>query len=219
MNRTTFARFSGLYAAYIGAAIVGRAFDDAFVATGLMPSDDWQDPVLLGAIAVTLVSFVWTLISSAGLLTILARYGLKATSRLTLFRTAELIIIETMRSIAAAMIRLPLLIIPGIIEWIRLSAVPFIVIFDREYQDNRVDALKTSRQFFSKHRALVFLLLLPNLAIFLLELVATASPQDSLPLWQAPIQHIGSILLFSGLRLIADTFVLSKYRSSVSNKA
>ncbi len=212
MNLKILARFSGLYGAYIGAAVIGRLLDDTFVSTGLMPSDDWQDPVLVGAISVTLISFAWTMFSSAALLTLLARRGFFIESSFSFFRTVELIIIETIRSIAATIIRLPLLILPGIYEWIRLTPVPFLVIFDRDYQAGRIDALKGARELFSKHRWFVVLLLIPVFLIFLAEVAMTASPSDALPVWRAPLQHMGSIILFSALRLACDAFLLSRYR-------
>lgn len=178
-----------------------------------MPSDDWEDPVLVGAITVTLISFAWTMFSSAALLTLLARRAFSIPTSLAFFRTVELIIIETIRSIAAAIIRLPVLILPGIYEWIRLTPVPFLVIFDRQYQAGDIDALTGARHFFSKHRGAVLLLLLPVFIIFLAELAMTASPTDALPIWSAPLQHMGSIFLFSALRLACDVFVLSRYQA------
>lgn len=186
--------------------------------TGLVPSGEWEDPLFVGAATVTLISFVWTIFSTASLMTLLARRGFGSTSHLSFFRTAELIIIETLRGIAASMLRLPLLIIPGIFEWIRLTPIPYIVLFDRGYQDGKKDALRAARIFFAGHKARVLLLLIPVAVIFIVELAGETSAKDAIPIWDAPLQHTGSIMVFSALRLAVDAFVLSKYKSALSNR-
>lgn len=61
------------------------------------------------------------------------------------------IVIETARALPVILLRFLLLIIPGIIESIRLYFIPYIVMFDAEYQADRVDALERSREVVRGH--------------------------------------------------------------------
>ncbi len=56
------------------------------------------------------------------------------------------IVIEQTRSMAAILWRAPLLIIPALVQYVRLTFVPLIVIFDPHYSMGQVDALKRSRE-------------------------------------------------------------------------
>lgn len=196
-------------------AIASRLLEDVFQASGLTPSDEMRDPSVVSIVLVTTSTLAWTLFSTAWLTGYLARRGFNIRSAFSLWRSTELIVIETVRAIAATLLRLPLLLVPGLVEWIRLTPIPFIVILDSGYQAGDRDALQSARTLFSNHKLRVLLLLIPTTAIFLAEFVITSSPTDVLPIWSAPIQHVGSILIFSILRLGSDTFVLSQYRAMI----
>lgn len=196
-------------------AVFGRLIEDVFQASGLTPNDEMRDPSMLSIVLVTMSTFMWTLFSSAWLTAYLARRGFKLQSAFSLWRSTKLIVIETVRAIAATLLRLPLLLVPGLVEWIRLTPIPYVVILDPEYQNGDRDALQSARALFSRHKLRVLLLVIPSAAVFALEFAMTSSPADVLPIWSAPVQHVGSILLFSVLRLACDSFVLAKYRAVI----
>lgn len=79
------------------------------------------------------------------------------------------LVIEQVRVLAGVIWRLPLLILPAVLFYIRMLLVPYIVIFDPSYQKGRVDALAESRQLSRGHlflfSALLFAsYLLPSLS-------------------------------------------------------
>lgn len=63
-----------------------------------------------------------------------------------LLKRLNQLVIEGVRSIAAILYRVPLLLIPALVEFIRLMFVPHVVLLDRDYEAGRVDALKRSRE-------------------------------------------------------------------------
>jgi hypothetical protein len=75
------------------------------------------------------------------------------------------LLIETVRSFSAILFRAPLLILPALYEYVRLSFVPLVVIFDPSYQAGQTDALDKSRKLVSQHRFLMFLLVLASIAL------------------------------------------------------
>ncbi|CAN5564199.1 hypothetical protein BH10BDE1_BH10BDE1_29340 [soil metagenome] len=204
-----------LVAVYVSVSVIGHLLEDLFQVSGLMPADGNGDPPIAGIILVSLVTFLWTLTSTAVQLTVTARLLFPQTMAkgLSPLRAVELISVETLRAISATMIRLPLLLIPGIFEWIRLTPIPFIVLLDPAYQKGDRDALEAARRFFKKYGVLVLSFLILSMALFLAEFSLTPTPSDSLAIWQAPLQHIGSILIFSALRFALDAATLAGYAS------
>jgi hypothetical protein len=204
-----------VFGLYLLVAVIGHLLEDVFQVSGLMPADGRGDPPIVGVVFVSIVTFAWTLVSQAIQLTAAARqlFAHSAARGLSFMREVELISIETLRAISATLLRLPLLLLPGVFEWIRLTPISFIVLLDTAYQNGERDALAAARIFFRRHKVRVLSLLLLSMSLMLVEFSVSPDPSDSLPLWQAPFQHIGSILIFSILRVIVDTVTLASYRS------
>ncbi len=57
----------------------------------------------------------------------------------------KLLTVESLRTILPILLKSLLLVIPGILEYLRLSMILFIVMLDPEYQAGKVDALERSR--------------------------------------------------------------------------
>jgi hypothetical protein len=55
------------------------------------------------------------------------------------------LLIESTRALAAVLYRVPLLLFPALVEFVRLAYVSYTVIFDPEYWHGRVDAIARSR--------------------------------------------------------------------------
>lgn len=159
--------------------------------------------------AVTVFSLLWTLFATS--LQLASLSALIRPRHLSIFRTLELLVIETLRVIAASLIRVPLLLLPAVFEWIRLTPTPFIVLFDPAYAHGETDAIQSARRYFRQHYPRVLALLLPALILMLAELAITLSPDDAVPLWKAPLQHAGSIIGFALARLGLDAFILTMY--------
>lgn len=56
------------------------------------------------------------------------------------------LLIENVRALAAILYRIPLFFIPALTEFVRLAYVSYTVIFDPEYWNGRVDAIRRSRE-------------------------------------------------------------------------
>lgn len=209
-------RIPALYALYVAIAISGKLLEDAFQHSGLMPQGGHADPSILALAVVSIVTFAWSLFTTSLGLTLVARSLFTPPRLLSKLRTVELMVIETIRAVGATLRRLPLLILPGLYEWIRLAPIPFLILFDESYQRGEKDALKTARLYFSRHRARVLILLFISFALFLAEFALTQTSEDTPALWEAPLQHAGSILIFAFVRLAFDGVSLQVYRRTFS---
>lgn len=196
---------------YLAIGIAGRLIEDTISRIGLDSSVESAEFQNLAVVA--LITLVWTLLASSIQLTFLAKRVFQK-SNLASQSTAHLInqlAIENTRSLAACIIRIPLFIVPAVLEWVRLLPISYVVLLDADYMNGKVDALRASRRFFSSHKTFVLLLTLPLMFGFILELFLTDSPIDSLPIWSAPLQHIGSIAIIACIRLAIDGFSLWAY--------
>lgn len=164
------------------------------------------------------VTLLWTLFSSSAQLTYLAkRFFPKSPAVKTqnLWSVVNLLAIESTRALAACIFRIPLLIVPAVIEWFRLMPVPFIVLLDADYQLGKSDALMASRRFFSNNKLLVIALTLPLSLGIAIELFISNSPIDAVSIWEAPLQHVGSIILVAAVRLAIDSGIFWVYRQKL----
>ncbi|MBK9322987.1 MAG: hypothetical protein IPM97_08615 [Bdellovibrionaceae bacterium] len=132
------------------------------------------------------------------------------------WQSLNLLLIETVRSLSAIIVRLPLLLLPALAEWYRLLSIPFVVLFDQSYRSGNIDALKASRRFTREHYKLVLLaslaMAVPTVFDWILEAMTGLSQIDSLPIWTAPAQHIGSCVFFGALKFAVDAFLIWIYR-------
>lgn len=205
----------GVVLFYLGVAILTRLLEDLFQMTGLMPANDHTDPSIPAMAIVAVTTLAWSTLTSSVSLTILVGSS-RATDR-SMFRTVELLLIETIRGLGAVLLRLPLLILPAVYEWIRLTPIPYIVLWDRAYQAGDVDALQASREFFRSHKTRVLSLLVLSLMIFLIEFATTSSSQDTAALWVNPVESLLPILIFAPIHLACDIFTLEMYRRVLKN--
>jgi len=201
---------------YVAFGTISRIIEDSLNKIGVSPSSESAEFQSLAVAAV--VTLIWTLFSSSAQLTYLAKTvfpkspSFQSQSALTVM---NLIAIENTRALAACIFRIPLLVIPALIEWLRLLPVPYIVLLDPDYNLGKVDVLKASRRFFSVNKLLVLGLTFPLMLGFTAELMISDSPIDSLPVWEAPFQHIGSISIIAVVRLLIDFGVLWAYRQKL----
>lgn len=198
---------------YIAAAIATHLMEDVFQVAGLMPTDTHADPSVAGMIIVSIATLVWTTLVSSVSLSILV-----GPTELSFLKTINLLLIETIRGLGAVLLRVPLLILPAIYEWVRLAPIPYIVVLDSRYQAGEVDALQASREFFQAHWKRVLGLLIISLIILLIEFATTSSPQDAGPLWENPIEALLPILVFSLVHLACDVFTLEMYRRATLHR-
>ena len=61
------------------------------------------------------------------------------------------LLIEQVRGLASVIWRMPLLLVPAIVQYVRLAFVPYIVALDRAYLRGEVDALQMSRRLSRGH--------------------------------------------------------------------
>lgn len=130
------------------------------------------------------------------------------------------VLIEQVRAFAAILWRVPFLILPALIEYVRLSFVPFVVLFDPDYRQGRIDALTRSRQTIRGH----FLLVLTAvcLSLFAPVLAESALQGDREPwVWVNPVGALSAMLLTLFINLFTSIFLFAIYRrlSKMANQA
>lgn len=69
----------------------------------------------------------------------------------SMIRYFNQLVIEQIRAMAAVLWRVPLLIFPALVQYIRLSFVPFVVVFSEAYDRGDEDALHQSRRLSRGH--------------------------------------------------------------------
>ena len=108
-----------------------------------------------------LVSLVWSVASNL-VIVIIACLGMASTKtcespwRVINEKLAQLII-ESLRVIGYSLCWVQALVIPGVIKYLRWTFVPFIVLFDADYQRGEVDALARSNKIIRGHTLAIFL--------------------------------------------------------------
>ena len=154
-----------------------------------------------------------TLLSLIELLGLSARLSLISQALLPLRPMPDrtefsLIMIESLRSLAAVLWRIPLLILPALWELVRLVPVPYIVMFDSAYRRGEVDVLKASRSFFRRHR--LFVVFMGFMTIFHTVLLLALEPKlDLAPIWETPLDFVPSMIAISLLTTTVEiTFSL-----------
>lgn len=95
------------------------------------------------------------------------------------------VLIENLRCSLAIIIRLPLLVVPALVEMIRLFCVPFVVQFDPRYGRGEIDALTTSRSLLKGH----FLKVVPILLFVGLVSIVPEFWLKSLSILESPILY------------------------------
>ncbi len=191
------------------AALTARGLDDLFhFRLGL---GEHPDHVPLVLTSLSLLSII-ELLGLAGRLTLISQ-ALKPRPLLPDRLEFSLLLIESLRSLAATLWRVPLLILPALWEFIRLTPVPYVVMFDKSYRRGEIDVLKASRAFFARHRLFVLgLLLLMMLNAVVIEFFEPK--MDLAPIWETPFDFLLPLLAIAAITAGLDLLVslLVRYR-------
>lgn len=121
------------------------------------------------------------------------------------------VLVEQTRSMASVLWRTPLLIVPALIQYIRLSFVPLIVLLSTEYNAGREDALKKSAQMSRGRFWLLTFIVLGTLLIPWLceELVQGSGGQW---VWENPIGVMSGWVLTLPINCFNSLFLFSIFR-------
>jgi hypothetical protein len=162
-------------------------------------------------------SVIWSFFAEIVQLVFVAHVVLRVCDRqLKPVRSFELIIIETLRSFAAILFRIPLLVLPAVYEWLRLLPVPYLVLLDRRYRAGERDALTEARCLFAGHRWLILSLLGLRSVLWLAEAMLFENGQGE-PLMS--LQHIWSSAFLSILNIGIDVVCLRSYQRILRESA
>jgi hypothetical protein len=123
--------------------------------------------------------------------------------------TINQILIEQTRVLAAILWRVPI-VIPAGVQWVRLTLVPFVVIFDPQYDLGERDALSRSRELSLKHFWLLNLYLL--VAAILPWIVDSATQGESQWIWENPVHVLVGSMLTLLINIATGLFLFSLYR-------
>ena len=123
--------------------------------------------------------------------------------------TVNRILIEQTRVLGSILWRVPLVIWP-VIQWVRLTLVPFIVIFDRCYEAGKVDAISRSKDLSHRH----FWMLSSYLAVSaMLPWISDSLTQsDKLYFWQNPFLVLAGSVPTLLINIATGIFLFSIYR-------
>jgi len=172
-----------------------QKLDERFMVAGLLFTIGLQ--LLISGIGVILINQI----------AFDARHGKHNGLLATLKANIKYVFIETTRALLPIILKLFLFIIPGLIEMARLYFVPFVVQFDGEYKEGKVDALERSR-------ALSKGSLTPVILILLLANILSILPRLGLmrvELSKQPGIYIGWFLLAAIFELYGDLVIFTTY--------
>ena len=196
---------------YLALETLGRILEAAFEPLAAQfgnTSGRSEDSIALMA-AFVVVSTIWALLSGAiRLLTVRDSLAL-GKSQLTRTRRVNLLMIESTRAMASVMFRIPLLILPALLQWIRLAPLPYLVLLSRSYESGEADALQLSSKFASRYKRLTILIAALPLFTLIPEFLFTTNASAASSFLHQPFQHIGSILTMSTIKLAFDALILN----------
>ncbi len=121
------------------------------------------------------------------------------------------LLIEGVRSMASVVFRLPFLVVPGLIEILRLLFVPHVVLLEPLYAKGRVDALDRSRAAIRSKWGLVLLVTLVSLSLSLAVSLVTQGERGDAWLWEAPGLFFLSALLTLFINLVYEVFLVAVF--------
>lgn len=128
-----------------------------------------------------------------------------------LARNLNQLLIETVRAFAAVIYRLPLLIFPAAIEYLRLTFVPLVVLADSDYRLGNVDALERSRGLARGHWLLLSAVIICNTALTSLLDGLGRVPGDRW-FWQAPLGSAAGLALTLLINAFFSVFLVALYK-------
>jgi hypothetical protein len=143
------------------------------------------------------------LVIASALLSVLAA----PTSLRDTFRSSYAqIIIEKIRAASSILLRSVLLVIPGIVEIVRLCLVPYIVAVDPNYASGHVDALDRSRELIKSSWPSV--LLISALFALVPALINLSLNSETSFVWEAPVAILTGRLMSFFTTLIFDILMI-----------
>lgn len=116
--------------------------------TGALQRSGREDISIIALLAIT--ELVFSLLQSAAWMIVILEiadavvHGRRAHPASRLALCFNHVLIEQVRSVASVLWRSPLLVVPAMIRYVRLSLVPLVVILAPEYSEGRQDALRAS---------------------------------------------------------------------------
>lgn len=119
-----------------------------------------------------------------------------------LFEDLNQVMIETLRTWGVALSWSFLLIVPGLIKWLRLSLVPFVVMLDPAYKKGEKDALQESERL---TRGKFWLLLFAFVLMTIVVPLILTSFDDYKVIWRTPL---ASLLYHVVETLVSISFIL-----------
>lgn len=121
------------------------------------------------------------------------------------------LLIEGVRSMAAVLYRLPLAVIPGLVELVRLLFVPHVVLLEPNYREGRVDALKRSREAIRQKWGLILLISLLSLGLNTFVDALTEGTQGQTYFWQVPHIFLLSSVLTLAITLVYEIYLVALF--------
>ncbi len=126
------------------------------------------------------------------------------------------LMVEQVRSLAAVIWRLPLLIVPALVEYVRLAFVPFVVTLDRAYLRGDADALQASRELSRGHFWLLTMTLVVSaILVWMAEDLALAGGSHSFIANPFGVSLGWILTLF--INLVCTAFLLELFRGLFRN--
>jgi hypothetical protein len=121
------------------------------------------------------------------------------------------IVIESVRSLASVIWHAPLLFVPALTQYVRLTFVPLIVIFDPDYERGTVDALNKSRRLSRGHFWLTATTVVLSIAIpWYVE--QTIEGGNGEWIWQNPIGVSFAVALTLLINTFTSVFLFALFR-------
>ena len=133
------------------------------------------------------------------------------------FQLLNQLLIENVRGLAAVLYRAPLLILPAVLELVRLVFVPEVVLLDPDYDAGRVDALTRSRELTRGHWTALIATGLINLA---LSTLVTEMAQGSIEgwMWLRPHLFLLAVTITFFITLGYEIFLVQFYMRLVTRE-
>ncbi len=203
-----------------GFALLALQFSREFVSQGMnyvtmsVQSNGRENMALiLGLVATNLlIEIIWTALG-AFLLISAARSVIREEplwSKRT-WRDLNQVAIESVRAMAAVFYRLPLFIVPGVVEIFRLLFVPHVVLLEPAYERGQIDALKESRQGIRMRWPLVLVVTIVYLALTTSIDLLTQSENGAGWFWEAPLAFFISVVLTLAISLVYEVFLVAVF--------
>ncbi len=133
-------------------AIVSMLLDEQVVSAARV-GEGLREPSMGLIVFTVILSLTWSILSNALLVLVSAgeaeRHlspGSVPSTGILLQTQLKPLTIESLRAFCWILIFLLALVIPGIIKYIRYTFVPYVVLFDKRYQQGEVDALERSSE-------------------------------------------------------------------------